>query len=151
MNFYLSAVDDLLRHPTDERSIGLILCKTKNRVIAEYALRDTAKPMGIAEFRHLEVLPEGFGFLRSQSFNYLSCPEDIYVSPSQIRRFDLQTGNLIAGQIRPPKDKEKFFALLKVEASNLGAHGRARSRAERATTLDVGGSARSLPALAGPG
>jgi predicted nuclease of restriction endonuclease-like (RecB) superfamily len=59
MNFYLSAVDDLLRHPTDERSIGLILCKTKNRVIAEYALRDTAKPMGIAEFRHLEVLPEG--------------------------------------------------------------------------------------------
>jgi transcription termination factor Rho len=63
----------------------------------------------------LEVLPEGFGFLRSQSFNYLPCPEDIYVSPSQIRRFDLQTGNLIAGQIRPPKEKEKFFALLKVE------------------------------------
>jgi transcription termination factor Rho len=64
----------------------------------------------------LEILPEGFGFLRSQSFNYLSCPEDIYVSPSQIRRFDLQTGDLIAGQIRPPKEKEKFFALLKVEA-----------------------------------
>src|SRR5689334_15784961 len=64
----------------------------------------------------LEVLSEGFGFLRSQSFNYLPCPEDIYVSPSQIRRFDLQTGNLIAGQIRPPKDKERFFALLKVEA-----------------------------------
>src|SRR6185312_1895789 len=64
----------------------------------------------------LEILPEGFGFLRSQSFNYLPCPEDIYVSPSQIRRFDLQTGNLIAGQIRPPKDKERFFALLKVEA-----------------------------------
>jgi len=63
----------------------------------------------------LEVLPEGFGFLRSQSFNYLPCPEDIYVSPSQIRRFDLQTGNLIAGQIRPPKEKERFFALLKVE------------------------------------
>jgi len=64
----------------------------------------------------LEVLSEGFGFLRSQSFNYLPCPEDIYVSPSQIRRFDLQTGNMIAGQIRPPKDKERFFALLKVEA-----------------------------------
>src|SRR5450432_3555422 len=63
----------------------------------------------------LEVLPEGFGFLQSQSFNYLPCPEDIYISPSQIRRFDLQTGNLIAGQIRPPKEKEKFFALLKVE------------------------------------
>jgi transcription termination factor Rho len=64
----------------------------------------------------LEILPEGFGFLRSRSYNYLPCPEDIYVSPSQIRRFDLQTGNLIAGQIRPPKDKERFFALLKVEA-----------------------------------
>ena len=64
----------------------------------------------------VEVLPEGFGFLRSQSFNYLPCPEDIYVSPSQIRRFDLQTGNLVTGQIRPPKEKEKFFALLKVEA-----------------------------------
>src|ERR1700722_8441911 len=63
----------------------------------------------------LEILPEGFGFLRSQSFNYLPCPEDIYISPSQIRRFDLQTGNLIAGQIRPPKEKERFFALLKVE------------------------------------
>ncbi len=64
----------------------------------------------------LEILSEGFGFLRSQSFNYLPCPEDIYVSPSQIRRFDLQTGDLVAGQIRPPKEKERFFALLKVEA-----------------------------------
>jgi transcription termination factor Rho len=64
----------------------------------------------------LEILAEGFGFLRSQSFNYLPCPEDIYVSPSQIRRFDLQTGDLVAGQIRPPKEKERFFALLKVEA-----------------------------------
>jgi transcription termination factor Rho len=64
----------------------------------------------------LEVLPEGFGFLRSQAFDYLPCPEDVYVSPSQIRRFDLQTGDVIAGQIRPPKEKEKFFALLKVEA-----------------------------------
>ncbi len=64
----------------------------------------------------LEILPEGFGFLRSQSFNYLPCPEDIYVSPSQIRRFDLQTGDLVTGQIRPPKEKERFFALLKVEA-----------------------------------
>ena len=64
----------------------------------------------------LEILPEGFGFLRSQSFNYLPCPEDIYVSPSQIRRFDLQTGDIISGQIRPPKEKERFFALLKVES-----------------------------------
>ncbi len=63
----------------------------------------------------LEVMPEGFGFLRSPAFNYLPCPEDIYVSPSQIRRFDLQTGDEVEGQIRPPKEKEKFYALLKVE------------------------------------
>jgi transcription termination factor Rho len=64
----------------------------------------------------LEVMSEGYGFLRSQSFSYTPCPEDVYVSPSQIRRFDLQSGDLIAGQIRPPKEKEKYFALLKVEA-----------------------------------
>ena len=69
----------------------------------------------------LEVLPEGFGFLRSQSFNYLPCPEDIYVSPSQIRRFDLQTGNLVAGQIRPPKEKE---TLLRAAESRGGGSGR---------------------------
>ncbi|MGA3163539.1 MAG: transcription termination factor Rho [Verrucomicrobiota bacterium] len=80
----------------------------------------------------LEILPEGFGFLRSQSFNYLPCPEDIYVSPSQIRRFDLQTGNLIAGQIRPPKEKEKFFALLKVE----GVDGEDPDKAKEKTLFD---------------
>jgi len=64
----------------------------------------------------LEILPEGFGFLRSPYYNYLPCPEDVYVSPSQIRRFDLQTGDQIQGRIRPPKEKEKFFALLKVDA-----------------------------------
>ncbi|MBE87465.1 MAG: transcription termination factor Rho [Verrucomicrobiales bacterium] len=64
----------------------------------------------------LEILPEGFGFLRSQSFNYLPCPEDVYVSPSQIRRFDLQTGDIITGEIRRPKDKERFFALVKVSS-----------------------------------
>ena len=63
----------------------------------------------------LEILPEGFGFLRSPHYNYLPCPEDVYVSPSQIRRFDLQTGDQIQGRIRPPKEKEKFFALLMVD------------------------------------
>ncbi len=76
----------------------------------------------------LEILPDGFGFLRSQSFNYLPCPEDIYVSPSQIRRFNLQTGNQIAGQIRPPKEKERFFALLKIEAIDKEDPERAKDR-----------------------
>ncbi len=63
----------------------------------------------------LETLNDGYGFLRSQFYNYLPCPEDVYVSPSQIRRFDLATGDVIAGEIRPPKDKERFFALVKVD------------------------------------
>jgi len=67
----------------------------------------------------LEILPEGFGFLRSANYNYLPCPDDIYISPSQIRRFDLKTGDNVSGQIRPPKEGEKYFALLKVEAVNF--------------------------------
>jgi len=64
----------------------------------------------------LEILPDGFGFLRSPEYNYVPCPDDIYISPSQIRRFGLRSGHIIAGQIRPPKESEKYFALLRVEA-----------------------------------
>ncbi|OGP95096.1 MAG: transcription termination factor Rho [Deltaproteobacteria bacterium RBG_16_54_18] len=67
----------------------------------------------------LEILPDGFGFLRSPDYNYLPGPDDIYVSPSQIRRFNLRTGDTIAGQIRPPKEAERYFALLKVETFNF--------------------------------
>src|SRR3974390_1384391 len=66
----------------------------------------------------LEILPDGFGFLRAQDYNYLPGPDDIYVSPSQIRRFNLHTGDTVAGQIRPPKEGERYFALLKVETVN---------------------------------
>ncbi len=67
----------------------------------------------------LEVLPEGFGFLRAPEYNYLPGPDDIYVSPSQIRRFNLHTGDTVSGQIRPPKEGERYFALIKVEAINF--------------------------------
>lgn len=67
----------------------------------------------------LEILPDGFGFLRSAKHHYISCPDDIYVSPSQIRRFGLETGSHVAGQIRPPKENERYFALLRVEAINF--------------------------------
>jgi len=67
----------------------------------------------------LEILPEGFGFLRSSNYNYLPCPDDIYISPSQIRRFNLKTGDSVGGVIRPPKEGEKYFALLKVETVNF--------------------------------
>ncbi len=66
----------------------------------------------------LEILPDGFGFLRSPEYNYLPCPDDIYISPSQIRRFGLRNGHIVAGQIRPPKESERYFALLRVEAIN---------------------------------
>jgi transcription termination factor Rho len=66
----------------------------------------------------LEVLPDGYGFLRSPDYNYLPGPDDIYISPSQIKRFGLKTGDTVSGQIRPPKDNERFFALLRVEAVN---------------------------------
>src|ERR1041385_3655790 len=64
----------------------------------------------------LETLPDGFGFLRAPEYNYLPGPDDIYVSPSQIRKFDLRTGDTVSGQIRPPKEGERYFALIKVEA-----------------------------------
>ncbi len=67
----------------------------------------------------LEILPDGFGFLRTPSYNYLPGPDDIYVSPSQIRKFNLRTGDTISGQIRPPKDSERYFALLKVDEINF--------------------------------
>ena len=66
----------------------------------------------------LEVMQEGYGFLRSPDYNYLPGPDDIYVSPSQIKRFDLKTGDTVSGQVRPPKDNERYFALLKIEAVN---------------------------------
>ena len=76
----------------------------------------------------LEILPDGFGFLRSSEGSYLAGPDDIYVSPSQIRRFNLQTGDSIAGQIRPPKDGERYFALLKVSQINFDTPDRSRHK-----------------------
>jgi transcription termination factor Rho len=76
----------------------------------------------------LEVLPEGYGFLRSQDWNYLYSPDDIYVSPSQIKRFDLRTGDTVSGQVRPPKEWERYLALLKVETVNGGEPEAAKAR-----------------------
>ncbi len=76
----------------------------------------------------LEVLPDGFGFLRAPDYNYLAGPDDIYVSPSQIRQFDLHTGDTVAGQIRPPKEGERYFALIKVEAINFEPPARGKER-----------------------
>ncbi|HJO09662.1 MAG TPA: transcription termination factor Rho [Verrucomicrobiota bacterium] len=88
----------------------------KHELIFQVLQRNAEKTGTLYTEGVLEILPEGFGFLRSQSFNYLPCPEDVYVSPSQIRRFDLQTGDIISGEIRRPKDKERFFALVKLDS-----------------------------------
>ncbi|HEY7791327.1 MAG TPA: transcription termination factor Rho [Vicinamibacterales bacterium] len=76
----------------------------------------------------LETLPDGFGFLRAPDYNYLPGPDDVYVSPSQIRKFDLHTGDTVSGQIRPPKDGERYFALIKVDAVNFEPPERAREK-----------------------
>ena len=90
----------------------------KHELIFEI-LKAHARQLGIMFSKGvLEILPDGFGFLRSPYSNYLPCPEDVYVSPSQIRRFALRTGDLVEGQIREPKDKERFFALLRVDKVN---------------------------------
>lgn len=83
----------------------------------------------------LEILPDGFGFLRSPDYNYLPGPDDIYVSPAQIRRFGLRNGDTVAGEIRPPKDNEKYFALLKVETVNFNTPTRQRILFENLTPL----------------
>ena len=76
----------------------------------------------------LERLPDGFGFLRAPDQNYLNGPDDLYVSPSQIRRFNLRTGDTVRGQIRPPKEGERYFALLKVESINFEEPAKARQK-----------------------
>ena len=90
----------------------------KSDLIFEILKRNAEKSGLMYGSGYLEVLSDGFGFLRSSSYSYLPCPEDIYLSPSQIRRFSLKTGDFIAGQIRPPREKERFFAMLKVESIN---------------------------------
>jgi transcription termination factor Rho len=76
----------------------------------------------------LEILPDGYGFLRSPDYNYLPGPDDIYVSPSQIRKFDLKTGDTVSGQVRPPHEGEKYFALVKIEAVNFESPEEARNK-----------------------
>jgi len=90
----------------------------KQDLIFQILRSQTEKNGNIFSSGVLEILPEGFGFLRSQNYNYLPGPDDIYVSPSQIRLFGLRTGDYVTGQIRPPKDGERFYALLRIEAVN---------------------------------
>jgi transcription termination factor Rho len=100
----------------------------KQELIFEILRARAAKAGLIFSEGVLEVLPDGFGFLRAPDYNYLAGPDDIYVSPSQIRKFDLHTGDTVAGQIRPPKEGERYFALIKVEAVNFEPPHRGKER-----------------------
>jgi transcription termination factor Rho len=100
----------------------------KQELIFEILRARAAKAGLIFSEGVLEVLPDGFGFLRAPDYNYLAGPDDIYVSPSQIRKFDLHTGDTVAGQIRPPREGERYFALIKVEAINFEPPARGKER-----------------------
>jgi transcription termination factor Rho len=100
----------------------------KQELIFEILRARTEKSGLIFSEGVLETLPDGFGFLRAPDYNYLPGPDDVYVSPSQIRKFDLHTGDTVSGVIRPPKDGERYFALIKVEAVNFEPPERARDK-----------------------
>jgi len=114
-----------------ENSDGLL----KQELIFEILKTTSARNGQIYGQGVLEILPDGFGFLRSPNYNYLPGPDDIYVSPAQIRKFGLRNGDTVAGEIRPPKDNEKYFALLKVEEVNFEAANRMRTLFENLTPL----------------
>ncbi len=107
-----------LAHMGEEFNIEGLGTLDKSKLIFEILKANTEKSGLMYGSGYLEVLPDGFGFLRSASYSYLPCSEDIYLSPSQIKRFSLRTGDFVAGQIRSPRDKERFFAMLKVESIN---------------------------------
>ncbi len=101
-----------------EMNIDGVGSLSKHELIFEMLKANTEKSGLMYGGGVLEILPDGFGFLRSPEYSYMPCPEDVYVSPSQIRRFSLRTGDSVTGQIRQPREKERFFAMLKVESIN---------------------------------
>jgi len=133
---HVTKISELQRMNIDElsqyaKSIGLehTSSLTKSQLVFEVVKLRSSKPDEVLYGEGvLEVLPDGFGFLRSPNYNYLPSAEDIYVSPAQIRRFDLKKGDTISGSIRSPKEKEKYFALLKVDTINSKPPERARER-----------------------
>src|SRR6201988_99612 len=117
-----------LTHIAKELDIAGATGMRKQELIFKILQAQTEKSGLIFSEGVLETLPNGFGFLRAPDYNYLPGPDDIYVSPSQIRKFDLQTGDTASGQIRPPKEGERYFALIKVEAVNFEAPHQAREK-----------------------
>lgn len=128
----LSGLKDMsiseLTHIAKEMGVEGASGMRKQELIFKVLAAQTEKSGLIFSEGVLETLPDGFGFLRAPEYNYLPGPDDIYVSPSQIRKFDLRTGDTISGQIRPPKEGERYFALIKVEAINFEAPEQSREK-----------------------
>jgi transcription termination factor Rho len=120
---------DQLNHHAKQIGLRHLGSMTKSQMVFEIVKLLSERP-GEALYGDgvLEILPDGFGFLRSPNYNYLPSAEDIYVSPAQIRRFDLKKGDSVSGAIRPPKDKEKYFALIKVDKINFQVPEKAKER-----------------------
>jgi transcription termination factor Rho len=120
---------DQLNHHAKQIGLRHLGSMTKSQMVFEIVKVLSERP-GEALYGDgvLEILPDGFGFLRSPNYNYLPSAEDIYVSPAQIRRFDLKKGDSVSGSIRPPKDKEKYFALIKVDKINFQVPEKAKER-----------------------
>ena len=117
-----------LTHIAKEMDVEGASGMRKQELIFKVLAAQTEKSGLIFSQGVLETLPDGFGFLRAPEYNYLPGPDDIYVSPSQIRKFDLRTGDTVSGQIRPPKEGERYFALIKVEAINFEAPEHSREK-----------------------
>ncbi len=111
------SVSELKKHAEQENAELRSGMQKRDLIMAILKSRVTSRGIMFGEGT-LQILPDGFGFLRSPEYHYLSCPDDIYVSPSQIRKFNLRNGAIVSGQIRPPKENERYFALLRVEAIN---------------------------------
>ncbi len=128
----LAALKDMsiseLTHIAKDMGIEGATGLRKQELIFKVLAAQTEKSGLIFSEGVLETLPDGFGFLRAPEYNYLPGPDDIYVSPSQIRKFDLRTGDTVSGQIRPPKEGERYFALIKVEAINFEAPEQSREK-----------------------
>ena len=131
-NLNLAGLKDMsiseLTHIAKEMGIEGATGLRKQELIFKLLAAQTEKSGLIFSEGVLETLPDGFGFLRAPEYNYLPGPDDIYVSPSQIRKFDLRTGDTVSGQIRPPKEGERYFALIKVEAINFEAPEQSREK-----------------------
>ena len=120
---------DQLNHHAKQIGLRHLGSMTKSQMVFEIVKVLSERPNEVLYGDGvLEILPDGFGFLRSQNYNYLPSAEDIYVSPAQIRRFDLKKGDSVCGAIRPPKDKEKYFALIKVDKINFQVPEKAKER-----------------------